>query len=116
MSAGLLILFLSFCLKLALVEEEAGLRREGGENAAGVGAAAGGLREARTAGASAPDPPGEGAGISADAAGKRRLPVPTTADGCREDPSQNVKNREEHRGPPFLLGQEGVLLLRCAGN
>lgn len=50
--------------------QEAGLRGEGGEAAAGADAAAGGLREEGADGAAAAHAPGAGAGLAADAAGE----------------------------------------------
>jgi len=50
--------------------QEAGLRGEGGEAAAGADAAAGGLREEGADGAAAAHAPGAGAGLTADAAGE----------------------------------------------
>lgn len=50
--------------------QEAGLRGEGGEAAAGADAAAGSLREEGADGAAAAHAPGAGAGLAADAAGE----------------------------------------------
>lgn len=50
--------------------QEAGLRGEGGEAAAGADPAAGGLREEGADGAAAAHTPGTGAGLAADAAGE----------------------------------------------
>lgn len=57
-------------------QKEAGLCWEGGEDAAGLGSAAGSVWETGTAGTQAADPAGERTGISADAAGTHCFPVP----------------------------------------